>query len=111
MVPFLNLGIARGCGWQHIGAYINLGAFYLCGIPVAAVLAFWVNLRGKGLWIGIQAGAFVQTLLLSIVTSLTNWEGQVYPLSQCFKSCKFLYLVTEMLKEERKNTVYKLFLF
>ncbi|KAL5553343.1 hypothetical protein UlMin_040744 [Ulmus minor] len=69
-------GVARGCGWQHIGAYVNLGAFYLCGIPVAAFLAFWVNLRGKGLWIGIQVGAFVQTVLLSIVTSCTNWEKQ-----------------------------------
>ncbi|XP_058194557.1 protein DETOXIFICATION 12-like isoform X5 [Rhododendron vialii] len=49
-------GVARGCGWQHIGAYVNLGAFYLVGIPMAATLAFWVQLRGKGLWIGIQAG-------------------------------------------------------
>ncbi|KAB1205629.1 MATE efflux family protein 5 [Morella rubra] len=69
-------GIARGSGWQHIGAYVNLGAFYLCGIPVAAILGFWTPLRGRGLWIGIQIGAFVQTLLLSIVTSCTNWEKQ-----------------------------------
>ncbi|TQD77790.1 hypothetical protein C1H46_036694 [Malus baccata] len=69
-------GIARGTGWQHIGAYINLGAFYLCGIPVAATLAFWVQLRGRGLWIGIQVGAFVQTMMLSLVTSCTNWEKQ-----------------------------------
>ncbi|KAL3751302.1 hypothetical protein ACJRO7_012166 [Eucalyptus globulus] len=67
-------GIARGCGWQHIGAYVNLGAFYLCGIPVAATLGFWVGLRGVGLWIGIQVGAIVQTSLLSIVTCCTNWE-------------------------------------
>ncbi|XP_065881713.1 protein DETOXIFICATION 12-like [Euphorbia lathyris] len=69
-------GVARGCGWQHIGAYVNLGAFYLCGIPVAALLGFWVNLRGVGLWIGIQVGAFVQTVLLSLVTSCINWEKQ-----------------------------------
>ncbi|KAG5521663.1 hypothetical protein RHGRI_034028 [Rhododendron griersonianum] len=69
-------GVARGCGWQHIGAYVNLGAFYLVGIPMAATLAFWVQLRGKGLWIGIQAGAIVQTILLSIITSCTNWEKQ-----------------------------------
>ncbi|THF93954.1 hypothetical protein TEA_006511 [Camellia sinensis var. sinensis] len=48
--------LARGCGWQHIGAYVNLGAFYLVGIPIAAILGFWVQLRGKGLWIGIQVG-------------------------------------------------------
>eukprot|EP00257_Ricinus_communis_P022878 XP_015582727.1 protein DETOXIFICATION 12 [Ricinus communis] len=69
-------GVARGCGWQHIGAYVNLGAFYLCGIPVAAVLGFWLKLRGMGLWIGIQVGAFTQTVLLSIVTSRVNWDNQ-----------------------------------
>ncbi|GMN38681.1 hypothetical protein TIFTF001_007915 [Ficus carica] len=69
-------GVARGCGWQHIGAFINLGAFYLCGIPIAALLGFWVKLRGRGLWIGIQSGSFVQTVLLALVTSCTNWEKQ-----------------------------------
>ena len=72
-------GIARGCGWQHIGAYVNLGAFYLCGIPVAAALGFKTQLRGRGLWIGIQIGASVQTILLCIITSCTNWEKQVSP--------------------------------
>ncbi|MED6193530.1 hypothetical protein PIB30_020500 [Stylosanthes scabra] len=69
-------GIARGCGWQHLGVCVNLGAFYLCGIPAAAALAFWVNLRGKGLWIGIQVGAFVQTVLLATITSCIKWEQQ-----------------------------------
>ncbi|TYI94437.1 hypothetical protein E1A91_D02G204500v1 [Gossypium mustelinum] len=69
-------GIARGCGWQHIGAYVNLAAFYLVGIPVAATLAFWLHLRGIGLWFGIQFGAFTQTILLAIVTSCINWEKQ-----------------------------------
>ncbi|KAL6188048.1 hypothetical protein ACLB2K_039442 [Fragaria x ananassa] len=69
-------GIARGCGGQHIGAYINLGSFYLCGIPVAAILAFWLELRGRGLWIGIQLGSLVQTIFLSFVTTCTNWEMQ-----------------------------------
>ncbi|RID51914.1 hypothetical protein BRARA_H02547 [Brassica rapa] len=69
-------GIARGCGWQHIGAYINLGSFYLCGIPFAATLAFWFNLEGVGLWIGIQAGALVQNLLLGLFTGFTNWQNQ-----------------------------------
>nr|AHI48501.1 multidrug and toxic extrusion transporter [Vaccinium corymbosum] len=69
-------GVARGCGWQHIGAYVNLGAFYLVGIPVAVLLGFWLQLRGKGLWIGILAGAIVQTILLSIITNCTNWDKQ-----------------------------------
>ncbi|XP_039035463.1 protein DETOXIFICATION 12-like isoform X2 [Hibiscus syriacus] len=69
-------GIARGCGWQHIGAYVNLGAFYLVGIPVAATLGFWLQLKGIGLWLGIQSGAFTQTILFAIVTSCINWEKQ-----------------------------------
>ncbi|KAK1390030.1 Protein DETOXIFICATION [Heracleum sosnowskyi] len=69
-------GVARGCGWQHLGAYVNLAAFYLFGIPIAAALGFWAQLRGKGLWIGIQAGAALQTILLFIITVCTNWEMQ-----------------------------------
>ncbi|KAK7390912.1 hypothetical protein VNO78_19104 [Psophocarpus tetragonolobus] len=69
-------GIARGCGWQHLGVYVNIGAFYLFGIPMAAILGFLVRLRGKGLWIGIQSGAVVQTTLLSIITGCINWEKQ-----------------------------------
>lgn len=69
-------GVARGCGWQDIGAYINLGAYYVCGIPVAATLGFYAHLRGKGLWIGIQIGSFVQTALLIIVTTCTDWDKQ-----------------------------------
>ncbi|KAH9681405.1 protein DETOXIFICATION 12 [Citrus sinensis] len=48
-------GVARGCGWQNIAAFVNLGAYYLCGVPTAAILGFWLKSRGRGLWIGIQA--------------------------------------------------------
>ncbi|KAL5828117.1 hypothetical protein ACOSQ4_019914 [Xanthoceras sorbifolium] len=88
MAPFLCLcivlnglqavlsGVARGCGWQELGAYVNLTAYYVVGIPVAAILGFWLQMRGQGLWIGILVGAFVQTLLLSIITSCLDWEKQ-----------------------------------
>ncbi|GFQ05096.1 mate efflux family protein 5 [Phtheirospermum japonicum] len=69
-------GVARGCGWQHIGAYINLAAFYPFGIPIAAALGFWFDFGGKGLWGGILCGATLQTIMLSIITSCTNWEKQ-----------------------------------
>ncbi|KAK2458644.1 Protein DETOXIFICATION 14 [Trifolium repens] len=88
MVPLISLsvimdslhgtlsGIARGCGWQKLGAYVNLGAYYVFGIPIAVILGFWFELRGKGLWIGLIVGAFCQALLLSLITSFTNWEKQ-----------------------------------
>ncbi|XP_020593393.1 protein DETOXIFICATION 14-like [Phalaenopsis equestris] len=69
-------GIARGCGWQHIGAYVNLGAYYLVGIPTAVVLGFLLHIGGKGLWIGILSGAIVQTFLLGVITIFTDWQQQ-----------------------------------
>ncbi|CAH1413553.1 unnamed protein product [Lactuca virosa] len=69
-------GVARGVGWQHLGAYVNLAAFYLFGIPVAALLGFCTSLRGEGLWIGILVGATIQVTLLAVVTIFTNYEKQ-----------------------------------
>ncbi|XP_047152990.1 protein DETOXIFICATION 14-like [Vigna umbellata] len=69
-------GVARGSGWQHLGAYVNLGAFYLVGIPVGALLGFVAHYRAKGLWIGIVTGSILQSFLLSLITALTNWKKQ-----------------------------------
>uniref|UniRef100_A0A803MBJ5 Protein DETOXIFICATION n=1 Tax=Chenopodium quinoa TaxID=63459 RepID=A0A803MBJ5_CHEQI len=69
-------GVAKGSGWQRIGAYVNLGAFYIVGIPVAVVLAFVRHLNAKGLWIGILVGSILQSILLIIVAALTNWQKQ-----------------------------------
>ncbi|KAK9066929.1 hypothetical protein SSX86_014253 [Deinandra increscens subsp. villosa] len=69
-------GVARGSGWQHIGAYINLGSYYLVGVPMALVLGFVVNLKGKGLWSGLVVGSIVQCILLTLISCSTNWEKQ-----------------------------------
>ncbi|MCI23196.1 MATE efflux family protein 9-like, partial [Trifolium medium] len=29
-----STGVARGGGFQQMGAYVNLGAYYLVGIPL-----------------------------------------------------------------------------
>lgn len=42
-----NSGIARGCGWQKIGAIINLGSGYIIGIPTAIVLGFVLHIGVK----------------------------------------------------------------
>ncbi|KAL6614721.1 hypothetical protein ACP70R_036991 [Stipagrostis hirtigluma subsp. patula] len=66
-------GIARGCGWQHLGAYVNLGSFYLLGIPMAILLGFVLHLGGTGLWMGVICGSLSQTTLLSAITFFTDW--------------------------------------
>ncbi|KAF8010164.1 hypothetical protein BT93_J0960 [Corymbia citriodora subsp. variegata] len=70
-------GVATGSGWQHIGAYINLGAFYLIGLPLGVIFGFILHQRSKGLWIGVLSGTTVQSVLLSLVTGATNWQKQV----------------------------------
>ncbi|XP_076901566.1 protein DETOXIFICATION 14-like [Bidens hawaiensis] len=69
-------GVARGSGWQGIGTYINLGSYYLIGIPMAIVLGFVCHLKGKELWIGLTIGIVMQCILLTLVTCFTNWQKQ-----------------------------------
>ncbi|KAL0450038.1 UNVERIFIED_CONTAM: protein DETOXIFICATION 14 [Sesamum latifolium] len=69
-------GVARGSGWQHLGAYVNLGAFYLVGLPTAVLLGFLLRLRGKGLWLGLNMGSIAQSGMLSFVTCSMNWKKQ-----------------------------------
>ncbi|XP_072961438.1 protein DETOXIFICATION 16-like [Typha angustifolia] len=69
-------GVARGCGWQKIGAFVNLGAYYISGIPSAILLAFIFHLGGKGLWIGIICGTFPQVLIYLAITLRTDWEKE-----------------------------------
>ncbi|KAG7583360.1 Multi antimicrobial extrusion protein [Arabidopsis suecica] len=69
-------GVARGCGWQHIGALINVVAYYLVGAPVGVYLAFSREWHGKGLWCGVMVGSAVQATILAIVTASMNWKEQ-----------------------------------
>ena len=41
-----SAGVVRGCGRQKAGAFINLAAYYLAGIPSAFVFAFVWHLGG-----------------------------------------------------------------
>ncbi|CAL1358525.1 unnamed protein product [Linum trigynum] len=69
-------GICRGCGRQKLGAIVNLGAYYMIGIPCSVVLAFVYHMGGKGLWTGIMVALIFQALFLSIMTITTSWEKE-----------------------------------
>ncbi|TVU32458.1 hypothetical protein EJB05_24189, partial [Eragrostis curvula] len=73
---FFQVCVVRGCGRQNIGAFINLAAYYLVGIPAASIFAFVFHLRGKGLWFGIFCGVAVQMVLLLSITLCTNWNKE-----------------------------------
>ncbi|XP_040368934.1 protein DETOXIFICATION 35 [Rosa chinensis] len=70
-------GVAVGGGWQVMVAYINLGCYYLFGLPLAILLGFKANLGAMGLWGGMMSGSALQILFLLILTSRTNWDNEV----------------------------------
>ncbi|XP_073298822.1 protein DETOXIFICATION 40-like [Primulina huaijiensis] len=74
--PVLS-GVAVGCGWQAFVAYVNIGCYYIVGIPVGAVLGFKFNLGAKGVWLGMMGGTAMQTIILIWVTIRTDWNKEV----------------------------------
>ncbi|XP_040990045.1 protein DETOXIFICATION 18-like [Juglans microcarpa x Juglans regia] len=72
-------GVARGCGWQHLAVYVNLGTFYIIGIPIGCLLGFKTKLRVKGLWIGLICGLFCQGSTLLLITLRTKWVKEDVP--------------------------------
>ncbi|KAI3913660.1 hypothetical protein MKX01_035856 [Papaver californicum] len=69
-------GMVRGCGWQKIGAFVNLGAYYLVGVSSSIIFAFVLHMGGKGLWFGLLSALFLQGLSYLIITLCTDWEEE-----------------------------------
>ncbi|XP_051129088.1 protein DETOXIFICATION 40-like [Andrographis paniculata] len=74
--PVLS-GVAVGCGWQAFVAYVNVGCYYLVGIPIGCLLGFKFNLGVKGVWAGMIGGTIMQTLILLWTTYRTDWNAEV----------------------------------
>ncbi|KAG9156155.1 hypothetical protein Leryth_015566 [Lithospermum erythrorhizon] len=70
-------GVAVGGGWQALVAYINLGSYYIFGLPLGFLLGYTFNLGVMGLWGGMIAGTTLQTLVLLFVLYRTNWKNEV----------------------------------
>ncbi|XP_041012914.1 protein DETOXIFICATION 35 [Juglans microcarpa x Juglans regia] len=70
-------GVAVGGGWQALVAYINLGSYYVFGLPLGFLLGYTANLGVMGLWGGMICGTALQTLLLLLVLYKTNWNKEV----------------------------------
>ncbi|KAK7380074.1 hypothetical protein VNO78_32451 [Psophocarpus tetragonolobus] len=69
-------GVARGCGWQKIGAFINLGSYYLLGLPFSFVSAFVFHMKGQGLFLGLVIALIVQVVCFLFITLRANWEKE-----------------------------------
>ncbi|KAL3024004.1 hypothetical protein AAZX31_04G095600 [Glycine max] len=85
--PVLS-GVAVGSGWQAYVAYINIGCYYLIGLPLGIIMG-WVFKSGViGIWGGmIFGGTAIQTLILIIVTIRCDWEKEEE--KACFRVSKW----------------------
>ncbi|KAI3859894.1 hypothetical protein MKX03_016529 [Papaver bracteatum] len=73
--PVLS-GVAIGSGWQVSVSYINIGSYYIVGLPLGIVLGWLFHLGISGIWSGMIAGTAVQTLILIILTIRCDWDMQ-----------------------------------
>ncbi|GAB2224887.1 hypothetical protein Droror1_Dr00005665 [Drosera rotundifolia] len=73
--PVLS-GVAVGAGWQALVAYINIGCYYVIGLPAGILLGFTFKFGVEGIWSGLIAGICIQTIILIVITSLTNWNKE-----------------------------------
>ncbi|KDP38452.1 hypothetical protein JCGZ_04377 [Jatropha curcas] len=73
--PVLS-GVAVGAGWQALVAYINIACYYIVGLPAGIVLGFTFSFGVVGIWSGMIGGICLQTIILIVVTSITNWKRE-----------------------------------
>ncbi|KAG0361028.1 mate-domain-containing protein [Gamsiella multidivaricata] len=70
-------GVLRGVGLQHLGAYLNLIAYYLVAFPLGYVMAFTMGWGLKGLWSSLCVALWMVGLGELWVIYKTNWESEV----------------------------------
>ncbi|XVF42691.1 hypothetical protein PTKIN_Ptkin01aG0384900 [Pterospermum kingtungense] len=75
-------GVAIGAGFQATVAIVNLGCYYVIGLPLGAVLGYAINLQVTGLWIGLLGGVALQTSILAFMVWRTNWDDEVKKASE-----------------------------
>ncbi|XP_052185328.1 protein DETOXIFICATION 49-like [Diospyros lotus] len=69
-------GVLRGTARPRVGAKINLGCFYLAGMPVAVGLGFFAGFDFEGLWLGLLAAQSSCAVAMAVVLARTDWDFQ-----------------------------------
>lgn len=59
IIIMISTGVAIGAGWQSIVAYVNLGCYYIIGIPVGVVLGNVFKLQVKVSFYGTRFLSFI----------------------------------------------------
>eukprot|EP00271_Cylindrocystis_brebissonii_P015931 TRINITY_DN3900_c0_g1_i1.p1 TRINITY_DN3900_c0_g1~~TRINITY_DN3900_c0_g1_i1.p1 ORF type:complete len:477 (-),score=34.01 TRINITY_DN3900_c0_g1_i1:1078-2475(-) len=73
----ISSGSIRGIGHQHLGAIVNLGAYYGIALPGAFLLAFKFHQGSNGLYMALMSGQFTQVaILVVLILFFTNWHKE-----------------------------------
>ncbi|KVI11536.1 Multi antimicrobial extrusion protein [Cynara cardunculus var. scolymus] len=72
----VGCGVVRGIAQPTTAANINLGAFYMIGMPVALGLGFWFRVGFVGLWLGLLSAQVCCAGLMLYVVGTIDWEHQ-----------------------------------
>ncbi|XP_073029101.1 protein DETOXIFICATION 33-like isoform X1 [Primulina eburnea] len=73
--PVLH-GVAVGAGWQASVALVNIGCYYVFGLPLGALLGYKFDLGVKGIWLGMLSGCLLQTVVLVLLVARANWNKE-----------------------------------
>lgn len=68
-------GVLRGTGRLSLGAYINLVAYFVLGLPIGAYLAFGMDMGVEGMWLGLTGGIFFGCVVSFVKICETDWKG------------------------------------
>lgn len=68
-VTAISSGILRGMGLQKIGSILNLGFYYLFGVPCSLILAFTFHMDIAGLWLGTGSALTIIGLIQSYIVN------------------------------------------
>lgn len=72
MIKSVNLsqqcdaGVAVGGGWQGLVAYINLGCYYIFGLPLGFILGYVLHLGPQVTFVSVEKPILLELYLISI---------------------------------------------
>lgn len=66
-------GIIRGLGLQGYGSVYTLVCYYVIGMPLALVLAFYAKMGITGLWLGFSIACIILDGGFALIISCPNW--------------------------------------
>jgi len=82
--------VLRGCGKQLQVAIINVGSYYLLGVPIGLALVYAADMGALGFWIGCTIGSICQVKCM-LVLVLELLDGQIHGLNKKFHQFIWAY--------------------